>query len=113
MDAYLFGRIAGEVRSFTLPEEREAFDSWVARCRARARDKQEFDNLHRFVNGHLDTATEANSEGKFPSITWMDGDVPLSVAYHVIPHESRKVDEEDGDDPIPESVSGTSVVRAG
>lgn len=59
-------------------------------CRAAAQDKQEFDNLHRFVNNHLANAAEANSEGTFPSITWTDGDVPLSVSYHLIPHDSRK-----------------------
>ncbi|WP_067904081.1 hypothetical protein [Nocardia vaccinii] len=88
MDAYLFGRIAGEVRSFTLPEEREALDAWAADCRTRAQDTREFDNWHQFVNEHLDTAAQALIEGKFPSITWTDGDVPLSVSYHLIPHEA-------------------------
>ncbi|WP_067683827.1 hypothetical protein [Nocardia miyunensis] len=90
MDAYLFGRIAGEVRSFTLPEDREALDVWAAHCRARVRDPAEFDNLHRFVNDHLDTAAQALLEGTFPSITWTDGDVPLSVSYLLISGEARE-----------------------
>ncbi|WP_157121270.1 hypothetical protein [Nocardia miyunensis] len=73
MDAYLFGRFGGEVRSFTLPEEREGVDNWAAHCRASARDTDEFDNLHRMVKGYLDTAAEATAEGKFVSISWMDG----------------------------------------
>ena len=88
VDAYLFGRIGGEVGSFTLPEDRDALDRWAARCRPRAPDPREFDTVHRFVTQHLDTAPLTNSLGAFPSITWTDGDVPLSVSYLPIPHDS-------------------------
>ncbi|MFF3568257.1 hypothetical protein ACFYXQ_10840 [Nocardia jiangxiensis] len=89
MDAYLFGRFGGEVRSFTLPEEREDLDSWAAQCRASVPDIEEFDNVHRFVKGYLDTAAEATAEGKFVSISWTDGAVPLSVDYHILPREAE------------------------
>ena len=93
MDAHLFGRFGGDVRSFTLPEEREEFDRWAARCRTTAPDTDEFDNLHRMLTGYLDTAAEASAEGKFLSISWADGadgESKLAVEYHLLPREVKQ-----------------------
>lgn len=93
MDAYLFGRFGGEVRGFTLSEERKGLDRWAAHCRESAPDIDEFDNLHRFVKGYLHTAAEANAEGKFLSIAWTDGTggtASLAVEYHLLPREEKE-----------------------
>ncbi|WP_157117744.1 hypothetical protein [Nocardia vaccinii] len=93
MDAHLFGRFGGDVRSFTLPEERDEFDQWAAHCRTTARDTEEFDNLHRMVTGYMDTAAEAKTEGKFVSINWTDGtagESSLVVEYRLLPPEVKE-----------------------